>query len=247
MRWRVTPNKITVLRVLLAGVAVGIYASGAHGNAAIFGFAGLALTVAAVGLDGVDGYLARRLNLATPLGAQLDILGDRVIENLFFIYFAVSGEILLWVPIIFFVRGALTDFLRGIAAVRGGAGMHGREAAMFRRNWMLTERWSSRIVAGRISRAAYAALKCFCFCALGLEWTMFHAQSLMPPGIRFGIRLTVDGIVAATIAFCIVRAVPVLWEGARDFLAMTRPSGRAGAVKKLQTLRATARPAATGR
>src|SRR5580658_1413807 len=114
-----TPNKVTMARMILGGAAVALYAADARENAALFGFMALALTIGAIALDGVDGYLARRFNLGTPLGAQLDILGDRVIENIFFIYFAVCGEISLWVPVIFFVRGTLADFLRGIAATRG--------------------------------------------------------------------------------------------------------------------------------
>ena len=82
----------------------------------------MALTIAAIALDGVDGYLARTRGMATPLGAQLDILGDRVVENLFFTFFAVAGLISLWLPVLFFVRGTLTDFLRGLAARAGRSG-----------------------------------------------------------------------------------------------------------------------------
>ncbi len=117
MRWLVTPNKVTVLRMLVAGAAVGLYGAGPHGHEAIaIGTCALVLTICAVALDGVDGYLARRLRMTSMIGAQLDIWGDRVIENLFFIYFAGAGQISIWVPVIFFVRGVLTDFLRDIAA-----------------------------------------------------------------------------------------------------------------------------------
>ena len=175
MRWLVTPNKVTVLRMLVAGVAVGLYGAGSHGSAVALGICALTLTICAVGLDGVDGYLARRLRMTSALGAQLDILGDRVIENLFFIYFAASGQISVWVPVVFFVRGVLTDFLRGIAASRGPVGGNAG-AGEFQRNWMLVEKWSARIVASRFSRGTYAALKCVCFCALGVEWIVRHAQ-----------------------------------------------------------------------
>ena len=220
MRWLMTPNKITVLRMLVAGAAVGLYSAGAHSDAVALGVFALTLTICAVALDGVDGYLARRLRMATRLGAQLDILGDRVIENLFFIYFAVDGQISLWVPVIFFVRGVLTDFLRGLAASRVPSGNRAR-AGEFQRNWMLVERWSTRIVASRASRGAYAALKCVCFCALGVEWIARHAEI---PAARWegAIHMTVSAIVAATMAFCILRALPVFWEGMRDLRATER-------------------------
>src|SRR5579863_9156993 len=143
-----TPNKLTALRVLMGGAAVFSYGS-ARGNTFAIAIAAIALTIAAFALDGLDGYLARRTNLATPLGAQLDVLGDRVIENLFFTYFAVCGEISVWVPVIFFVRGALTDFLRGLAASRA-ANANGGET-QFRRGWMLNASWSRLLVASRAS------------------------------------------------------------------------------------------------
>src|ERR1700733_2561692 len=181
----------------------------------------LAFTICAIALDGVDGYLARRLRMTSALGAQLDILGDRVIENLFFIYFAASGQISVWVPVVFFVRGVLTDFLRGIAATRVLLDNHA-SAGEFQRNWMLVEKWSARIVASRTSRGAYAALKCVCFCALGVEWIGRHAH--ISPDAKSGgaIHLTVSGIVFATVGFCVLRALPVFWEGLREFCAAER-------------------------
>jgi phosphatidylglycerophosphate synthase len=218
MQWLVTPNKVTVLRMLVAGVAVGLYGGGSRGHDAFaIGSCALTLTICAVGLDGVDGYLARRLRMASAIGAQLDILGDRVIENLFLIYFAGAGQISIWVPVIFFVRGVLTDFLRGIAATRGPVDRRA-SAGEFQRNWMLVERWSARIVASRVSRGAYAALKCICFCALGAEWIVRHAEnSFALTRWSSSIHFVVGAIVAATIAFCVLRALPVFWEGLRGF------------------------------
>ena len=80
--------------------------------------AAILLTIAAIALDGLDGYIARKRNLATPLGAQLDILGDRVVENLFFTFFAAAGLISFWIPVLFFVRGTLTDFLRSLGSAK---------------------------------------------------------------------------------------------------------------------------------
>ena len=60
--------------------------------------------------------------MATPEGAQIDILGDRVIENMYFTYFAVVGMVSLWLPMLFFARGAVTDFLRSLALKAGHSG-----------------------------------------------------------------------------------------------------------------------------
>ena len=103
-----TPNQITVARVAAAFAAVALFTLFDHWIAA--DVAAVLLTVAAIALDGVDGYVARTRGMATPLGAQLDILGDRVVENLFFTFFAVSGLISLWVPVLFFDAGRLRIF-----------------------------------------------------------------------------------------------------------------------------------------
>src|SRR5258705_12522852 len=72
-----TANKITILRILLIPffvVEVLYYVKNgneAHRLAAILSFA-----IAAVS-DGVDGYIARRYNQRSELGAILDPLGDK--------------------------------------------------------------------------------------------------------------------------------------------------------------------------
>ena len=163
-----TPNQVTGARVAAAFAAVGFFAWG-DGSLAAY-FAALGLIVAAIVLDGLDGYLARRKNLATALGAQFDILGDRIVENLLFTFFATGGLVTVWVPVFFFVRGTITDFFRGVAARSGRSGFGGAS--------MLETWWGRALVASRLSRGAYAGLKCVCFCYLGLEWTLGHADAI---------------------------------------------------------------------
>jgi CDP-diacylglycerol--glycerol-3-phosphate 3-phosphatidyltransferase len=212
-----TPNQITVARVAAAFVAVAFFTCFRHSVAA--DLVAVALTVMAIALDGVDGYVARTRGLATPLGAQLDILGDRVVENLFFTFFAVSGLVSLWVPILFFVRGTLTDFLRSLAARAGRSG--------FGRNGMIETGWGRALVGSRTSRGAYASLKCVCFCYLGLLLPMAH----LPVGrISFNTQELLlsagHGVVWATVIFCVIRAVPVVWEGRRYFAAAEKVPAR---------------------
>jgi CDP-diacylglycerol---glycerol-3-phosphate 3-phosphatidyltransferase len=217
-----TPNQVTVARVVSAFAAVALFTI--SGDAPAANFAAVLLTVTAIALDGLDGYLARSRGLSTPLGAQLDILGDRVVENLFFTFFAVSGLVSLWVPVLFFVRGTLTDFLRGLATRSGRSG--------FGSNSMLDTWWGRSLVASRASRASYAVLKCICFCCLGLLLPLRH----LPPN-QFGIWLgefaqhwlltAAQVLTVLTAIFCVVRAIPVVWEGRRYFTAAekARPTG----------------------
>ncbi len=224
-----TPNQITSARVVAAFAAVGFFLWAGGSIAA--DLAALALIVAAIALDGLDGYLARRKNLATAMGAQFDILGDRIVENLLFTFFATGGLVTLWVPVFFFVRGTITDFFRSFAARSGRSG--------FGRNGMHETWWGRALVASRASRAAYAALKCVCFCYLGVEWMLAHASIFQlsaraAASIALGSRV----LVGTTVAFCFIRAIPVLWEGRRFF--SLRPSAPRSASRLRRTTAALA-------
>lgn len=223
MRKVVTPNRITALRVLIAVSAVALYAYAPKTHVLEIGALAIALTLVAVLLDGVDGFVARKFGLATPLGAQIDILGDRILENLFFTAFAAGGLISLWVPVTFFVRGAAIDFLRGLAAARSTEST-GSSSQEHRRNWFLRARWSRAIVASRFSRAAYGAAKCLCFCVLGVAWIAKHAQAALPAELLQAIALGSAAAVAITVAFCVLRAIPVIAEGWRDVVGAARPT-----------------------
>jgi len=210
-----TPNQVTAARVVVAFAAVALFTFAVNMLAA--DALAIFLTIAAIALDGVDGYLARTRKMATPLGAQFDILGDRVVECLFFTFFAVSGLISLWVPVLFFLRGTMTDFLRSLAARTGRTG--------FGRNSMLETWWGRGLVASRASRAAYAVLKCICFCYLGLLLSLEHVPAAwLAATARHWLVAGGQALVAATVIFCIVRAVPVIWEGRRYLAAGDKPS-----------------------
>src|SRR5260370_5373300 len=70
----------------------------------------------------------------------------------------------LWLPVLFFARGAATDFLRGLA-MKTGHSSWGTNAML--RTW-----WGQALVASRWSLGLYAAMKCLCFCYLGLEFAL---------------------------------------------------------------------------
>lgn len=203
-----TPNKVTLLRVAVGFAAVGLFGRGAWLN-----LLAVALTVASIALDALDGHIARKKNMATPVGAQLDILGDRMIENVYFTYFAVVGMVSLWLPILFFARGAATDFLRGLALKAGHSGW-GVNA--LQQTW-----WGRALVASRWSRGLYAAMKCLCFCYLGLELALTRGPVALLTGITADmhaiIRTGAHALSWATAAFCVVRGLPVLLEGWKYF------------------------------
>src|SRR5437868_7604279 len=202
MQW--TPNKVTALRVMVGFAAVALFGDGTWAN-----LAAVVLTVAAIALDALDGHLARKRQMATPLGAQIDILGDRVIENMFFTYFAVVGMVSLWLPVLFFARGAATDFLRGLAMKAGHSGWGA--------NAMLRTWWGQALVASRWSRGLYAAMKCLCFCYLGLELALTRGPVAMvgelAADVQAMIRLGAQVLTWMTAAFSLLRGLQVQVEG----------------------------------
>lgn len=204
MRFDWTPNKVTLLRVAVGFAAVTLFGRGAWPN-----LLAVALTVASIALDALDGHLARKKKMATPVGAQLDILGDRMIENVYFTYFAVVGMVSLWLPVLFFARGAATDFFRALAMKAG----HSSWGA----NSMLQTWWGRALVASRWSRGLYAAMKCLCFCYLGLELALTRGPVALVSGlggdVSAAIRMGAQVLTSATAAFCLVRGLPVLLEG----------------------------------
>jgi len=210
-----TPNQITGARVAAGFAAVALFTL--LGRIVAADLVAVGLTITAIALDGLDGYIARTRGLSSPLGAQLDILGDRIIENLFFTFFAVSGLISIWVPILFFVRGTLTDFVRGLAAQAGRTG--------FGRDGMLQSRWTRALAASRASRGSYAVLKCVSFCYLGLLLPLRQMPDVWPEAnLRAWLFGSGHALVAAAAVFCILRALPVLWEGRRYVTGLRNPA-----------------------
>ena len=71
---RTIPNLLSISRILITLVAAGLYLNG-------YRAAGLIIGAAAGVTDILDGYLARKLNQSTELGAILDRLSDLVLET----------------------------------------------------------------------------------------------------------------------------------------------------------------------
>ena len=222
MRW--TPNKVTLLRVVVGFAAVSLFGRGAWANLAAVG-----LTVISIALDALDGHIARTRKLATPMGAQIDILGDRMIENVYFTYFAAVGMVSLWLPVFFFARGAATDFLRGLAMRAGHSGWGA--------NAMLRTWWGRALVASRWSRGTYAAMKCLCFCYLGLELALARGPVALIGDLAADAKMLISSgahiLTWATAGFCLVRGLPVLLEGWKYFTDGVGVRGAKGVARKI--------------
>lgn len=94
------PNLITIMRILLVPVTIWLLISEE------FGLAFLVFILAGIS-DGVDGFLARRFNLQSELGAYLDPLADKAL--LVSVYAALGMIKILpaWLVIIVITRDVL--------------------------------------------------------------------------------------------------------------------------------------------
>jgi cardiolipin synthase (CMP-forming) len=106
------PNLITLGRILLVPVVVWAIAGGAMWLAFL-------LFVAAGVSDAVDGYLAKRFNMTTELGAYLDPLADKALIVSIYLTLGINGDIPRWLVImvvsrdIMIVSGVILSWLLG--------------------------------------------------------------------------------------------------------------------------------------
>jgi hypothetical protein len=82
---------------------------------------------------------------------------------------------------------------------------------------MLQTWWGRALVASRWSRGLYAAMKCLCFCYLGLELALTRGPvallGTLAADAHVMIRSGAHVLTWMTAGFCLVRGLPVLVEG----------------------------------
>jgi len=205
-----SPNLITLIRIFLAFASIALFRAGSYANVAA-----LILLVVTLALDAVDGFVARRRRCASDAGAAFDIAADRIVESVFWIYFAAAGLVTFWIPMIVIARGGFTDFLRAVAFTQGQTAF-GEKTMM--RTW-----WGRLLVGSRGSRAAYGVVKCAAFFALGLWLTLANLPELQTiiagqTAVSMnGVRIGAIALAVSTVVFCVARGVPVIIEGLRFF------------------------------
>lgn len=163
------------------------------------------LTIVVIAMDALDGYLARKLNESSKMGAVIDILGDRIVEQVYWVAFLALGWLPLWVPLVVIVRGIVVDGLRSMALEQGFTAFGQSSMQQSKIGWLL--------VSSNFSRTTYAVAKAaaFAFMILG------HTPGF-EPDVANGITLLGLTCTYISVAFCVIRGLPVLVEG-RRFLA----------------------------
>ena len=108
------PTKLTILRIFLTIVIMALlFAPGAHAKTAA-----LAIFLVAGFTDWLDGYLARKWNQRTPLGALLDPIADKVLVLGLFLAFIQLSLIPAWMALVIAAREFLITGVRLVAASR---------------------------------------------------------------------------------------------------------------------------------
>ena len=97
------PNLLTLLRIILVPVVVILLMQELFLDALI-------VCVIAGITDGLDGFLARKLNQMTPLGAYLDPLADKALLTTSFVTLAILGAIPGWLAVVVLSRDFIILF-----------------------------------------------------------------------------------------------------------------------------------------
>lgn len=107
------PNALTLLRIFLVPFLVVVLLT------KFSNFLGLGIFLLAAITDYFDGYLARRLNKTTRLGALLDPIADKLLMSAAFISLVELGLAKAWMVVIIIGREFAVSGLRSIAAQQG--------------------------------------------------------------------------------------------------------------------------------
>lgn len=187
-------NIITLSRIFLAFIAMGLLFYNIK-----FALISLILTIFVMWFDGLDGYVARKFNETSKLGAVLDIMGDRIVENLYWMCFCALDWISVIVPVIVLTRGIITDSLRSLALAQG--------FTAFGEKTMMQGKIAKFIVASNFSRFTYAVCKALAFLLLIAGHLQFNTDHTL-----YIIGLICTGI---SVVFCVLRGLPVIFESKR--------------------------------
>ncbi len=103
------PNLITLARLLSVPVAIWLILDERYG-AAFWVFAGAGIS------DALDGYIAKRFDRRTPLGALLDPIADKALLTGVYLTLGLAGQLPAWLVVLVVLRDSL--IVLGFVAIR---------------------------------------------------------------------------------------------------------------------------------
>lgn len=200
--WNIA-NVVTLGRIILLFITTYLMFQGFVQKVVAF-----YLVMVIIFMDYLDGYLARKFKVASEFGSVFDITGDRIIENVLWIVFAYLKLIPLWIPLVIITRGFLTDGIRSFALSKG--------MTPFGEATMMRGPIGKMIVSSKASRFAYAAFKFISFTLL-VGIMIIKDLSFSPEMILMYSNITMT-TVYLTVAYCIIRGIPVIYDGRKLFI-----------------------------
>lgn len=106
------PNTLSCFRILLVPILVVVLLTKFEG----WDFVGLAVFLVAVATDFLDGFIARRWGLVTPLGKLLDPAADKILTAAAFISLVELDAAPAWIVVTIVAREFAISTLRAVAA-----------------------------------------------------------------------------------------------------------------------------------
>lgn len=194
-------NIITIFRMFL----VFIVAYMLFKHSSLWYLGALLLTIIAFALDGVDGWVARKLNEVSKLGSVLDIISDRIVENVFWIVFAALGWLPVVFPIVVMTRSFIVDGLRSVAMEQG--------MTAFGEKSMQSDKVGYFICSSKFSRVSYAVAKAIAFLLM-----IFAKMPILPHNISVFLSAIAYLFALIALMFCVLRGLPVVFESKKLFM-----------------------------
>jgi len=210
-------NLITAARVVLLFITIGFIYLGWPQNGQkgdpVWLLVATLLTLVVFIADAIDGVVARARGEASELGAVIDIAGDRIVENAYWIVFAHLGLLSVWFPIVQLTRSFTVDAFRTLALREG--------KTAFGETTMMQSRFGIWLAASRFNRGLYGSAKVVTFVWLLLQMALtvqisLDAQWAKNYGNLLSIMQTVGIILAVlTIFYSLLRGAVVVWDSRR--------------------------------
>lgn len=155
------PNAITLSRLILTAAFIIFLAW----NSTWTHLTALILFILAAVSDFVDGWLARKMNLVTPLGKLLDPLADKILVCSAFVFLTAEGICPVWITALIIGREFLVTGLRQIA-IEAGQVLAADNLGKWKTTFQLI------------------------YLIAGLIWLTFETMTQVPPSLKFFHTLT---------------------------------------------------------
>ena len=166
-------------------------------------FVSIPLLVILIGMDSLDGVIARARKEVSLMGSVLDIMVDRAVELVLWICYADLRLIPVAIPIVYVLRGTIVDSLRSIRVKEGQMPFKAMRTRL--------GKW---LVGSPFMRTPYGVIKLVSFAGLALTHTL--AAYATRGAVSFSTVDTSSLIFNVTswisVAFCLARGLPVIIE-----------------------------------